>query len=128
MTKTNWSKKMSNKDNNAVEAARQAACIRFWDDFGVKGYKVSDMMVKQLFDAGLQASQQWVAVSERLPEGLARLCWVTIDDDTVDAPTTFSAFWNGEGFATGDPYQADIGSVSAWQEYFTPAPYTGETE
>ncbi len=74
-------------------------------------------------NAGL--ASEWVAVSERLPTG-GKEYLVTVDDDSVDGPTTMLAHWLGDvgprgSFLTPDHYHADIGTVTAWCEL--PSPY-----
>jgi hypothetical protein len=36
---------------------KEAAKERFWQDFGDKGFKVSDKMLEQLYDAGYEAGK-----------------------------------------------------------------------
>jgi hypothetical protein len=39
---------------------KEAAKERFWQDFGDKGFKVSDKMLEQLYDAGYAAARKKV--------------------------------------------------------------------
>jgi hypothetical protein len=44
---------------------KEAAKERFWQDFGDKGFKVSDKMLEQLYDAGYEAGK-----NDGIPQGV----------------------------------------------------------
>jgi hypothetical protein len=53
---------------------KEAAKERFWQDFGDKGFKVSDKMLEQLYDAGYDAG--YAAARKKVVADLAH-CLVT---------------------------------------------------